>query len=166
MTSKIFLGKFQNCKKSTQALSVYRKGTVCVYNECLIVALHKVTIERRCGKKVIVCCTSLSATWSSVMPLTRRHPLHHQRTRIYRKICKCRLLQCSKGWRMMAHCNEDWSLPLPKDSAWHAAQFITYGSRQHNLLTRVQFPEKNSRRPPIYPTEFVCEGVKDVLLRK
>ena len=36
MMSKLFLGEFQNCKKSTQALSVYRKGTVCVYNEFLI----------------------------------------------------------------------------------------------------------------------------------
>ena len=128
MTSKIFLGEFQNRKKRTQALSVHRKGTVCVYNECLIVALHKVTIERRGGKKVIVCHTGLSTTWSLVTPPTRRHPLHHQRTRIYQKICKCRLLRCSKGWRTMAHYDEDQSPPSPKDLAWHAAQFIAYGS--------------------------------------
>ena len=82
-TSKIFLGEFQNRKKSTQALSVYRKGTVCIYNECLIVGSHKVKIERRGEKKVIVCQTSLSTTWNLVTPPTRRHPLHHQRTRIY-----------------------------------------------------------------------------------
>ena len=46
----IFLGEFQKCKKSTQALSVYRKGTFCIYNECLIVALAKVTIKRK-GEK-------------------------------------------------------------------------------------------------------------------
>ena len=73
-TSKIFLSEFQNCQKSTQALSVYRKGTVCIYNECLIVASHKVTIKRRGGEKGHSCCTSLSTTWSLVTPL-----MHHQR---------------------------------------------------------------------------------------
>ena len=50
-------------------------------------------IERRSQKKVIVCRTGLSTTWSLAMPLTRRHALHHQGTRIYRKICGCRLLR-------------------------------------------------------------------------
>ena len=49
--SKIFSGEFQNCKKSTQALSVYRKGTVCIYIKCLIVDLQEVIIERRSQKK-------------------------------------------------------------------------------------------------------------------
>ena len=49
--SKKILGEFQKHKNSTQALSVYRKGTVCIYNECLIVASHKVTIKRRGGGK-------------------------------------------------------------------------------------------------------------------
>ena len=129
--SKIFSGEFQNCKKSTQALSVYREGTVCIYIKCLIVDSQEVIIERRSRKKVIVCHTGLSATWSLVMPLMRRHPVHHQGTRIYQKICGCRLLRCSKGWRAMAHCKEDQSPPLPKDSSWHAAQFIAYGRRQH-----------------------------------
>ena len=35
-----------------------------------------------------------------------------------------------------------------------------------NYLTRFQFPGENSGRPPIYPTEFVREGVKDMPLRK
>ena len=121
------ISKLQN----TQALPVYRKGTVCIYIECLIVGLQEVIIERRSGKKVIVCHTGLSPTWSLVMTLTRRHPLHHQGTRIYRKICRCRLLRCSKGWRMTAHCEQDRSPPSPKDLAWHAAQFIAYGRGQH-----------------------------------
>ena len=129
--SKMFSGKFQNHKKSTQVLSVYRKGTICVYIKCLIVDSQEVIIERRSKKRVIVCCTSLSATWSLVTALMRRHPLAHQGTRIYRKICKCRLLRCSKGWRMTAHCKEDRSPPLPKDSVWHAAQFIAYGRGWH-----------------------------------
>ena len=49
--SKIFSGKFQNCQKSTQALSVYRKGTVCVYIKCLIVDSQEVIIERRSQRK-------------------------------------------------------------------------------------------------------------------
>ena len=108
--SKIFLGKFQNRKKSTQALSVYRKGTFCIYNECLIVALSKVTIKRIGGKKVIVCCATLSATWSLVMPPTPPPPPPPPRNKDLSKICGCRLLRCSKGWRTMAHCEEDWSI--------------------------------------------------------
>ena len=46
----------------------------------------EVTIKRRGPKKVIVCHTGLSATWSLATPPTRRHPLHHQGTRIYREI--------------------------------------------------------------------------------
>ena len=60
----------------------------------------------------------------------------------------------------------------PKDLMWHAAQYINYGSRQHAcmpwaiLFLQKLIPQKNSGKPPIYPKEFVQEGVKNVLLQK
>ena len=50
-THKIFHGEFQNQKKTTQALSVYRKDTFHVYIKCLIVISWKVTIKRRGSEK-------------------------------------------------------------------------------------------------------------------
>ena len=46
-THKIFHSKFQNQRKTMQALSVYRKGTVCVYIKCLVVISWKVTFKSR-----------------------------------------------------------------------------------------------------------------------
>ena len=73
MTSKIFLGEFQKQKKVHRPFLyyIYRKGTFRVY----INKVTPTTIERRGGKKVIVCCTSLSIGWNLVMPSMRRHPL-------------------------------------------------------------------------------------------
>ena len=50
-TQKIFHGKFQNWKITTQALSVYRKGTFHIYIKCLIVISWKVTIKNEVQKK-------------------------------------------------------------------------------------------------------------------
>ena len=47
LTHKIFHSEFQNWKKTTQALSVYRKGTFCAYIKCLIVISWKVMIKSR-----------------------------------------------------------------------------------------------------------------------
>ena len=72
----------------------------------------------------------------------------------------------------MAHCDKVWSLPSPKDLVWHAVQFIAYGSGwcTHGLQAQLthwsSIPGENSGRPPIYPTEFVHEGVKEMPLRK
>ena len=55
---------------------------------------------------------------------------------------------------------------------WHAAQYIDYGSGWHAhmpwviLFLQKLIPRKNSGRPPIYPKEFVQEGVKNVPLWK
>ena len=43
-------GQISKLGKTTQALSVYRKGTFCIYIKCLIVIFWKVTIERRFKK--------------------------------------------------------------------------------------------------------------------
>ena len=48
---KNFPRRIRKPEKSTQALSVYRKGTFRVYIKCLIVASSKVTIKRRGRKK-------------------------------------------------------------------------------------------------------------------
>ena len=48
---KNFPGRIRKPEKSTQALSVYRKGIFRVYIKCLIVASSKVTIKRRGRKK-------------------------------------------------------------------------------------------------------------------
>ena len=60
----------------------------------------------------------------------------------------------------------------PKGLMWHAAQYINYGSRQHAcmpwviLFLQKLIPRNNCGRLPIYPKEFVQEGVKNVLLWK
>ena len=41
-----------------------------------------------------------------------------------------------------------------------------HACQRHNYLTGTKFPETMSRRLPIYLTEFVQEGVKNVPLRK
>ena len=73
---------------------------------------------------------------------------------------------------MTAVCRGGPSPSLQKDSTWHAAQYIDYGSRQCAhvpwviLFLQKLIPRKNSRRPPIYLKEFIQEGVKNVLLWK
>ena len=60
----------------------------------------------------------------------------------------------------------------PKGPTWHAAQYINYGSGRHThmpqliLFLQKLIHGKNCRRPPIYPKEFIQEGVKDVPLQK
>ena len=60
----------------------------------------------------------------------------------------------------------------PKDSMWHAAQYIDYGRGWHAhmpwviLFLQKLIPRKKSRRPPIYLKEFVQEGVKNVPRQK
>ena len=60
----------------------------------------------------------------------------------------------------------------PKGSMWHTAQYTNYGSMWHAcmpwaiLFLLKLIPRKNSRRPLIYPKEFIQEGVKIVLLQK
>ena len=44
---KIFIGEFQNRKKTTQAPLVYINAHSCVYNKCLIVISRRDMIERR-----------------------------------------------------------------------------------------------------------------------
>ena len=46
-TQNIFHGEFQNQKKTTQVLSVYRKCSFHVYIKCLIVLSWKVMIKQR-----------------------------------------------------------------------------------------------------------------------
>ena len=46
------LGQIPKLEKTTQALSVHRKGNFCVYIECLIVIYSKVTTIKRGEKKV------------------------------------------------------------------------------------------------------------------
>ena len=46
------LGQILKPEKTTQALSVHRKGTFCIYIECLIVICSKVTTIKRGEKKV------------------------------------------------------------------------------------------------------------------
>ena len=61
---------------------------------------------------------------------------------------------------------------LPKDSVWHAAEYIDYESGQHAcmpwviLFLQKLIPEKNSRRPPIYLKEFIQQSVKNLPLQK
>ena len=68
--------------------------------------------------------------------------------------------------------NEVQSPPLPKGSAWHAAQFTVYGIMQLACMLQAYLfllkliPGKNSRRLPVYPKEFVQHGVKNMPLRK
>ena len=48
------LGQIPKLEKTTQALSVHRKGTFCIYIECLIVICLQVTTIKR-GEKVSKC---------------------------------------------------------------------------------------------------------------
>ena len=60
----------------------------------------------------------------------------------------------------------------PNVSAWLAQRFTAYGTgwcaRPHQaiLFPRISFPQKNSRRWPMYLSEFVCEGIKNIPLWK
>ena len=48
---KNYFRQISKPQKSTQALSVFRKGAVCIYIKCLIVDSQEVIIERRSRKK-------------------------------------------------------------------------------------------------------------------
>ena len=79
---------------------------------------------------------------------------------------------CSKACKVMVVCGGGQSPSSPKDSMRHTAQYIDYGSRWCACMPWVTLflqklsPRKNSRRSPIYPKEFIQEGVKNVLLQK
>ena len=77
-TQKIFHGKFQNQKRTTQALSVYRKGTFHIYYMFDCHFLESYNQKMRFRKKVMLWCTGLSKQWNLGMPLMRRHPHHAQ----------------------------------------------------------------------------------------
>ena len=61
---------------------------------------------------------------------------------------------------------------LPNHSVWPAQQFITYGTGWHAhaplaiLFLQNFIPAKNCRKRPIYPSEVVCEGIKNIPLQK
>ena len=71
--------------------------------------------------------------------------------------------------------------PHEKGSFHHCRQMFRRGSLGGTLLmeqggahtrtwpyyfSRISFPQKNSGRPPIYPSEFICKGIKNIPLCK
>ena len=61
---------------------------------------------------------------------------------------------------------------LPNALAWLTRRFIAYGTGWHTrVLLAILFlqhfiPIKSCRRWPTYPSEFICEGIKDIPLWK
>ena len=160
--------------KSTQALSVYRKGTFRIYIKCLIVISWKVTIERRGRKK----CHSLSYRFERYMEFgdasdEEEAPPAPPRNKDLMRNLRVQIVSMLQGL------DNDGSLQRGSITTI-AKRFSVARCTVHCLWKRVacmhttgviNSPEFNSQkeisgRPPIYPTEFVREGVKDVLLRK
>ena len=172
-TLKISLGEFENRKKSTQALSVYRKGTFCVYIKCLIVASSKVTIKRRSRKKGHFLSYRFERYMEFGDASDEEAPPEHPNKKDLTKSLRMQIVSMLQGME------NDGSLPRGSITAI-AKRFDVARCTVHRIWKRaartramglINSPDfnsrkKNSGRPPIYPTEFVREGVKDVPLKK
>ena len=114
----------------------------------------------------------MSLPWNLGIPLMRRHPFNSRRRG------RCRKIRGSKCFDAPNATDGEWH---EKGSFHHCCQMFWHGSLNSTLLMEqggvhtciwpyyfsgISFPPKNSGRWPMYLSEFIWEGIKDIPLQK